>query len=117
MKEKKNNERNGSSIPRLSHLQGAVLQILLSSRISGKELRKKLAEDYEIFTSGPAFYQLMARLEEVKYVEGAYQQKNIDGQIIKERHYQILGNGIRALDELSIYYTSLLAQKNAYAFV
>jgi hypothetical protein len=64
-----------------------------------------------ISKSGPAFYQLMGRLEEVKFVKGWYEQQIIDGQIIKERHYQILGNGLRSLNSVKVFYTRILEEE------
>jgi DNA-binding PadR family transcriptional regulator len=90
-------------IPRLSHLQFAVLEILGTATKRGKDLRKSLSE-LGIKKSGPAFYQMMARLEEAKFARGWYEQQIIDGQIIKERHYQITGNGIDALNETKKFY-------------
>src|SRR5260221_14350088 len=90
--------KNKTVIPRLSHLQFAVLEVLGTSAKRGKDLRKSLS-GLGIKKSGPAFYQMMARLEEAKFVEGWYEQQIIDGQIIKERHYRITGNGINAFNE------------------
>jgi DNA-binding PadR family transcriptional regulator len=92
-------------VPVLSHLQFLVLDVLGTQELSGRELRKCLSE-HGLKKSGPAFYQLMARLENVKYVEGWYNQEVIDGQIIKERHYKVLGNGARALRDTVKFYES-----------
>jgi len=91
-------------LPELSHLQFAVLNVLGSSTISGKELRKALADEHGLKKSGPAFYQMMARLEEAKFVKGWYEQQVIDGQIIKERNYEITANGVRALNHTEAFY-------------
>ncbi|GEM_PF-1710014 len=90
-------------LPELSHLQFAVLEVLGTSQQSGKDLRTGLSE-LGIKKSGPAFYQLMARLEEAKFVEGWYSQEIIDGQIIKERQYKITGSGIRAFNDTRKFY-------------
>lgn len=82
-------------IPPLSHLQFAVLDCLHADKKSGRELRAMLAER-RIRKSGPAFYQLMSRLEKAKFVKGWYDQKIVEGQIIKERNYRILANGVKA---------------------
>jgi DNA-binding PadR family transcriptional regulator len=96
------------NLPELSHLQFAILDALGSATMSGKNLRKSLAES-GINKSGPAFYQLMARLEESKFVKGWYSQEIIDGQIIKERHYKITGLGIHALQETKYFYQNRMA--------
>ena len=102
-------------IPQLSHLQFAVLEVLGTAAMRGKDLRKRLSE-LEIKKSGPAFYQMMARLEEAKCVEGWYEQKIIDGQIIKERHYRITGHGIHALRETKTFYSRPFQMAGGPAF-
>src|SRR5258706_15347632 len=92
------------NLPELSHLQFAVLDVAGTSTISGKELRKALLAEHGLKKSGPAFYQLMARLEEAKFVEGWYEQEVIDGQIIKERNYKITASGTRALNQTKAFY-------------
>ncbi len=94
-----------TAIPRLSHLQFAVLDILGTATMRGKNLRARLSER-DIRKSGPAFYQMMARLEQAKFVKGWYEQQIIDGQIIKERQYKITGNGIDAYNETKTFYNS-----------
>ena len=90
-------------LPPLSHLQYAVLRVLGTAQMSGKDLRMGLKED-GIKKSGPAFYQMMARLEEAKFAEGWYSQEIIDGQIIKERQYKITGEGSRAFKKNKEFY-------------
>ncbi len=69
-----------------NHLQFAVLDALGVPERTGRELRKALA-DRRVRKSGPAFYQLMSRREDVKFVRGRYTQKIVDGRIIKQRRY------------------------------
>jgi DNA-binding PadR family transcriptional regulator len=92
-----------NTLPELSHLQFAVLEVLGTAQMSGKDLRTGLGE-LGIKKSGPAFYQMMARLEEAKFVEGWYIQEVVDGQIIKERQYKITGSGVRALNQTKSFY-------------
>src|SRR6266480_570479 len=91
-------------LPTLTHLQFAVLDEIGAAKMSGRELRARLKKNRRINKSGPAFYQLMSRLEEAKYVEGWYDQKIIEGQLIKQRHYRMLGDGIRALNDTRKFY-------------
>ena len=49
--------------PKLSHAQFAVLSSLMGGPASGREIRKRLAE-FGMGQGGPAFYQLMARMED-----------------------------------------------------
>ncbi|MGD2069695.1 MAG: helix-turn-helix transcriptional regulator [Gemmatimonadota bacterium] len=81
--------------PRLSHLQFLVVGTLLGGGLSGRQIRKRL-QDFAVRKSGPAFYQLMARLEDAGLVEGTYHQEIVEGQIIRERHYTITADGSRA---------------------
>lgn len=90
-------------LPPLSHLQFAVLDALGAAKKSGRELRAALAAR-GVKKSGPAFYQLMARLEDAGFVKGWYEQKIVDGQIIKERRYQIKGQGSRACEKTRDFY-------------
>lgn len=98
------------NLPPLTHLQFAILNVIGASSISGKDLRKSLAQEHNVKKSGPAFYQLMARLEEAKFVEGSYKQEIIDGQIIKERNYKITGKGISAMNRTKSFYRAGIGQ-------
>jgi len=105
------------SLPELSHLQFAVLEVLGTAQMRGKDLRTGLSE-LGIKKSGPAFYQMMARLEEAKFVAGCYNQEIIDGQIIKERQYRVTGDGICALNQTKKFYhgrTREMAPQPAFA--
>lgn len=93
-------------LPQLSHLQVMVLECLGTQKRSGRELRHLLSEN-DIKKSLPAFYQLMARLEESKFVEGEYSQKIVEGQIIKERFYRVTGNGEKALRQTLSFYENV----------
>lgn len=90
-------------LPEITHLQFLVLTILLDAQKSGREVREELAE-HGVKKSGPAFYQLMSRLEDDKFVRGWYDEKVIDGQRIKERRYEITGAGTRVAQEVREFY-------------
>jgi hypothetical protein len=79
-------------LPRLTHLQFLVVSNLLRGAARGRDLRGRL-RDAGIRQSGPAFYQMMAALEDGGYVSGWYEQQVVDGQIIRERHYKVLAAG------------------------
>lgn len=83
-----------------------VLECLGTQKRSGRELRQLLAEN-KIRKTGPSFYQLMARLEEARFVEGEYSQKIVEGQIIKERFYQVTGQGEKAMRQTLQFYNNL----------
>src|SRR4051812_34876814 len=90
-------------LPDITHLQFLVLTILLDGEQSGRHMRDKLAENGE-HKSGPAFYQMMARLEDAGFVEGWYDEKVIDGQRIKERKYRITAAGEATRREVCEFY-------------
>jgi DNA-binding PadR family transcriptional regulator len=82
-------------LPELTHLQFLVLGLLLGSEQSGRVLRRELAR-MRLRRTGPAFYQMMARIEDAGWVDGFYTQQIVDGQIIKERWYRPTPKGVRA---------------------
>jgi hypothetical protein len=47
---------------------------------------------------------MMARLEDAGWVDGAYTQQIVDGQIIKERGYRITAAGQRAWTSTRDFY-------------
>lgn len=91
------------SLPDITHLQFLILDLLKYDAHSGRFIRERLAEEGERKT-GPAFYQLMARLEEGGYVNGWYKSFVIDGQTIKERRYGITLRGKRAHRSVQNFY-------------
>ncbi len=69
----------------------------------GRHVRAELHKQGQKKTLA-AFYQLMNRLEEARMVKGWYETKVIDGQTIKERHYEILGHGARCWQSTRDFY-------------
>jgi DNA-binding PadR family transcriptional regulator len=92
-------------LPDLTHLQFAVLGILMEGEQPGRFVRDRLAED-GVNKTGPAFYQLMARLEDDKLVEGWYTHKAVAGQKIKERTYRLTAAGEAAWEQTRDFYRS-----------
>ena len=90
-------------VPSLTHLQFLVLSRLRVGPATGRELRARL-EEYAVRKSSPAFYQLMARMEDNGVVRGWYEQQIVDSQIIRERHYEITAQGQAAWDRSSEFY-------------
>jgi DNA-binding PadR family transcriptional regulator len=95
------------TIPELTHLQFLVLSILRSGPRTGRQVRKALAR-HGIRRSAPAFYQMMARLEDAAFVDGEYDQKIVDGQIIKERRYTLSARGEAAWSATRTFYAEAL---------
>ena len=90
-------------LPRLTHLQYLVVNELARQSAPGRAVRERLREA-GVRQSGPAFYQLMAGLEDGGFVSGWYEQQIVDGQIIRERHYKVLAAGLRAVDDSRRFY-------------
>src|SRR5258705_12004435 len=74
------------TLPTLTHLQFIVIGALLADEQSGKDLRIELKR-HGVRRTGPAFYQMMARLEDSGWIDGFYTQGIVDAQIIKERRH------------------------------
>ncbi len=90
-------------IPKLTHLQFAILTALVSGKRAGREIRGRLAE-VGSRKSGPAFYQLMGRMEDAGYVTGWYEQEIVESQIIRQRHYRITAGGGEAWQRARNFY-------------
>ena len=90
-------------IPDITHLQFLVLGVLRGGSRTGHGVRKALAR-HNVRRSGPAFYQMMARLEDAGLVGGEYDQKIVDGQIIKERRYSLTPRGEAAWTSTRAFY-------------
>jgi DNA-binding PadR family transcriptional regulator len=99
-------------MPAITHLQFLVLGLLREGERPGRFVRRALAKR-GIARSAPAFYQMMARLEDAGFVDGAYDQKIIDGQIIKERRYTLTAAGEQAWTSTRAFYTEAIAEFDA----
>jgi len=82
-------------LPTITHLQFLVLGLLGDGPRSGRHIRAELGR-HAVRRTSPAFYQMMARLEDAGFIEGWYDQKVVEGQLIKERHYCLRPAGVRA---------------------
>lgn len=90
-------------LPQITHLQFLVLGCLLNDEQPGRIIRETIAE-YGVRRSGPAFYQMMSRLERAKLVEGWYEQIVVGDQAVTERRYRIRPAGARVWRETSEFY-------------
>ena len=90
-------------LPGLTHLQFLVLGILRGGGRTGRAVRRSLAR-HGVRRSAPAFYQMMARLEDAGFAAGEYDQKVVDGQIIKERRYTLTPGGEAAWASTRAFY-------------
>ena len=93
-------------LPALTHLHYLVLGVLRTDEQPGRVLRQALAS-YGVRRSGPAFYQLMARIERARLVEGWYEQVMVGDQTVTERRYSITRDGARRWVEAHRFYDEL----------
>lgn len=96
-------------IPDITHLQFLVLAVLRGGSRTGHGVRKALAR-HGVRRSGPAFYQMMARLEDAGLVGGEYDQKVVEGQIIKERRYTLTPRGESAWASTRAFYDEAIGE-------
>ncbi len=95
--------------PILSALQFAVLDAIGAARLKGSDLRERLRK-IGFLKSGPAFYQLMARLEESRFITAETESTPMQGFMLKERFYRLTGEGDKALrDTIGFYQSSAFA--------
>ena len=94
-------------IPDITHLQFLVLGILRAGERPGRFVRRALAR-HGISRTGPAFYQMMARLEDAGLIGGEYDQKIVGGQIIKERRYTLTPAGDAAWTSTRAFYSDAI---------
>lgn len=90
-------------LPQLSGLQFLILRVLGNEVVRGKDLRNRLAEkDYDV--SLPAFYQMMARLEDKGFV---HPQKigALDNPSIREVTYYTTIRGIEEIQHTINFYS------------
>ena len=92
----------------ITHLQFLVLEALSVDEQAGRELRALLSS-VGVRNSGPAFYQMMARLEEAGLVDGLVRsRKSSRGRTLKERRYRLTRAGLRAVSDTRAFYLERL---------
>jgi DNA-binding PadR family transcriptional regulator len=99
-------------MPRLTHLQFLVLGLLRDGERPGRAIREAIAA-HGVRRSAPAFYQLMARLERDRLVDGWYEQVTAGDQAVTERRYRLRPSGAKLWAEARDFYTTLIAQAAA----
>jgi|SRR6185436_1850096 DNA-binding PadR family transcriptional regulator len=96
-------------LPRITHMQFLVLGLLRAHEQPGRVLREALAA-HGVKRSAPAFYQLMARLERDRLVDGWYEQVVAGDQSVTERRYRLRPAGAKLWAEARDFYTAVIAQ-------
>lgn len=94
-------------IPDITHLQFKVLCQLAGRERCGAEVRKQLRH-VGVRQTGPAFYQMMSRMERAGWVEGWYEQAEVEGQVVKTRRYRLTEEGAQALRQTREFYLESL---------
>lgn len=92
-------------LPDITHLQYLVLSELFNKERAGRDIRASLLAS-GVKQTAPAFYQLMARMEDAGWIEGWYEQKVIDGVGVKARWYRIVGKGRRVAEAVEAFYAA-----------
>src|SRR3954465_5855169 len=95
------------ALPALTHLQFLVLGVLRGGPRTGRQVRRAVA-GHDVRRTAPAFYQMMARLEDARFVAGEYDQKIVARQIIKERRYSLTPPGEAAWAATRAFYTDAI---------
>jgi DNA-binding MarR family transcriptional regulator len=98
-------------IPKYTHQQWAVLNTLLNEgELWGRDLRAFLKSDGYGSTNA-SFYELMDRLETAGLVEGRHEERDVLGQLFRERKYKLTGLGQQAWNDVASYYTARLGSR------
>jgi DNA-binding PadR family transcriptional regulator len=88
----------------LNGLQFAVITLLLERDWFGYELYDVAkSEGYD--GSSVAFYRLLMRLEDARFLKGENKKEVIDGRTVTVRSYSLLAEGRRAWDATRAYYS------------
>lgn len=98
-------------LPGITHLQFLVLGLLQDQEQAGRQIREVLLR-YGVRSTSAAFYQMMARLERDRLIEGWYEQITIGDQAVTERRYRIRPPGGRLWREARAFYAAAGATKS-----
>src|SRR4030095_15193707 len=97
----------GQRVPKLPPLQFLVLGLLRDGEQPGRAIRDAIAA-HGVTRSAPAFYQLMARLERDRLVDGWYEQVTAGDQAVTERRYRLRPPGAQLWTEARDFYTAII---------
>jgi DNA-binding PadR family transcriptional regulator len=93
-------------LPDLTHLQFLVLGVLHGGEQPGRVVRDALA-GFGVRRTAAAFYQMMARLERDRLIDGYYGQVVVGDQSVTERRYRITPAGAKLWAETRGFYESV----------
>ena len=92
-------------LPAITHLQFLVLGLLQAGEQPGREIRDVLVR-YGVKSTSAAFYQMMARLERDRLIEGWYEQVTIGDQAVTERRYRLRPPGDKLWRDARAFYAA-----------
>jgi DNA-binding PadR family transcriptional regulator len=92
----------------LPSLQFAVLGVLGSRDLPGRDVRAQLNR-LGVEKSRPAFYRLMARLEESGLIMGWYEHEVVNGQMLRERLYRATAEGRLARNRTADFHRAVMS--------
>lgn len=101
-------------LPPLTSLQYLVLGTLRDGEQPGRVVRDELAR-HGARRSAAAFYQMMARLERARLVEGWYEQITVGDQAVTERRYRLRPAGARLWEETRAFYARAGAARQRWS--
>lgn len=90
-------------LPPLTPQQFLLLGALRDGERPGRVLRDVLVR-HGVRRTAAAFYQVMARLERAKLVDGWYEQITVGDQAVTERRYRLRPEGARLWDQTRAFY-------------
>jgi DNA-binding PadR family transcriptional regulator len=93
-------------LPAITPMQFLVLGLLKAQEQPGRVVREALAA-YGVKRSAPAFYQLMARLERDRLIDGWYEQVMVGDQAVTERRYRLRPAGARVWTQARDFYSAI----------
>jgi DNA-binding PadR family transcriptional regulator len=93
-------------LPSITHLQFLVLGVLIAGEQPGRSIRAAVAA-FGVRRTGPAFYQMMARLERAGLVEGWYAQVTAGDQSVTERRYRVTAAGSKVWSDTRAFYETV----------
>ena len=96
-------------LPPLTHLQFVALGALREGEQPGRVIRDEMAR-YGVRRTAAAFYQMMARLERARLIEGWYDQITVGDQAVSERRYRLKPAGKRLWDATCAFYQRAAAR-------
>ena len=100
---------SNARLPKITHMQFLVLGLLRDGEHPGRVLRDALAA-HGVKRSAPAFYQLMARLERDRLVDGWYEQVAAGDQAVTERRYRLRPAGRKLWTDARDFYAAVIAR-------